>query len=77
MIHIGTRVRMSAFGRKVFQNSESNPHYALGTVTQNERKKLGPFNLDCAVDWDNSTYNSYDYEHLEVIHLDKKLEDYL
>lgn len=78
MIPVGTRVRMSALGRYVYGNSASNPHYDVGVVRAIFKGEEG-YILDCLVEWDNGTTNTYDYNQLEVL-IDfstKSLEDYL
>ena len=79
MIPVGARVRMSALGRYVYENSASNPYYDVGVVVENERKREDYYNLDCLVEWDNGTANTYEYNQLEVLSdfSTKSLEDYL
>jgi hypothetical protein len=58
-ISIGDKVVLSKNGRKRYKDDSDNPHYMIGTLTNDERAWRGKGDVGLLVEWANGTTNNY------------------
>ena len=63
LMAVGTRVRMSAIGKKAYSNERYNPHDLEGTLTANDNSGDWIY----AVKWDNRCTNDYKINEIEPV----------
>lgn len=76
---IGSRVKMSAFGKATYFNRDVNPHTLQGTVYTEWQPEIidatRTSELDVDVKWDNGKTNSYNIAHLDIVSIPFKVGD--
>ena len=76
---IGSRVRMSAFGKRKYDDRDCNPYNQIGTIYNTSMPHvIDPANkhkLDISVEWDNGQTNGYNIAHLDIIAIPFKVGD--